>query len=145
MTLRYHTRSPSPFSAYPIPHFESAPRSHSRSSTWIPLNASPLQDRIFEEFNTLSVIYGEPSERFITHERAVQHQPATLNGRGSAVVAQAAVTTSAPPEPPTEEESEEESEEEDAPPTRAPPGAGEMRCASLHSFRVPLNLPLFCL
>ena len=24
-----------------------------------------LKDRIFEEFNSLSVIYGEPSERFI--------------------------------------------------------------------------------
>ncbi len=32
--------------------------------------ASELQDRIFEEFNTLAVIYGEPSERFVTHECA---------------------------------------------------------------------------
>ena len=32
---------------------------------------SELQDRIFEEFNTLSVIYGEPAERFVTHAAAL--------------------------------------------------------------------------
>ena len=32
---------------------------------------SELQDRVFEEFNTLSVIYGEPAERFVTHAAAL--------------------------------------------------------------------------
>ena len=34
---------------------------------------SELSDRIFEEFNTLSVVYGEPAERFVTNERAKSH------------------------------------------------------------------------
>ena len=79
------------------------------------------QDRIFEEFNTLSVIYSLPAERFITNERAkvalannVAAEGNGTNGAGSGnpvAVAQ------------QEENSEEESDddEEEVLPVAMPP------------------------
>jgi len=67
---------------------------------------SELQDRIFEEFNTLSVIYGQPSERFLL-ESARKARPVEETAGGANGAA--------------EEESEEESDEEEAPAPAPPP------------------------
>ena len=90
---------------------------------------SELSDRIFEEFNTLSVVYGEPAERFITNERA---KSAVANASApSTAVPESAVNGGGGP-PAEEEEGEEEDDDEDdddeeavaaAPPPPAPKSA----------------------
>lgn len=70
-----------------------------------------MQDRIFEEFNTLSVIYGEPAERFVTHERAQVQE--TRNGDHAMVSSSAVSASPAAPISVTAHEEDEEDEEED--------------------------------
>ena len=56
---------------------------------------SEVHDRIFEEFNTLSVIYGEPAERFISHPAATISKPTDTmsDARPAADVISATVPT----------------------------------------------------
>ncbi len=103
---------------------------------------SELQDRIFEEFNTLSVIYGEPAERFVTDERALSSVNAAAAAAAAAKAAEVeAEVNGVPPsqsagaaevsagDDDDDDDDDEEEEEEEAPavpPALAPKPPGPM-------------------
>jgi len=102
---------------------------------------SELQDRIFEEFNTLSVIYGEPAARFVTDERALSsvNAAAAAAAAAEAAAVEAEVNGVPPPQTPQpaattaaaaddDDDDDEDSDDDDAPaappapPPKPPPG-----------------------
>jgi len=116
--------------------------SEARGGALVDENSAEWQDKLFEEFNSLAVIYGLPSDRFIkpnlSASAASREQLATLHGEAEADVAAAARAAASAEaarqayatnqeEEEGEEESEEESDEEEeegAPPLPAATGSG---------------------
>ena len=88
------------------------------SGSFVEEAPSELQDRIFEEFNTLAVIYGEPSERFISHERATNVRPVAAPPPEAVAAAEAA-----PAAPAADDDDDDDSDDDDAPAAAAPPVA----------------------
>mmetsp|Transcript_26283 Transcript_26283/g.84324 ORF Transcript_26283/g.84324 Transcript_26283/m.84324 type:complete len:531 (+) Transcript_26283:852-2444(+) len=89
-------------------------RSEHVSGQFVEEVPSELQDRIFEEFNSLAVIYGEPSERFVKPELLQMRRVAT-NGNGASNGAAEHAGAGGGSD---DDESDEESDDE---PTAAPP------------------------
>ena len=87
------------------------------SGSFVEEAPSELQDRIFEEFNTLAVIYGEPSERFISHERATNVRPVAAPPPEAIAAAEAAAAA------PAADDDDDDSDDDDAPAAAAPPVA----------------------
>lgn len=106
------------------------------SGSFVEEAPSEVQDRIFEEFNTLSVIYGEPGERFITNERALSalSSAGARGGRAAAADAPASVAqaegaaagsggAAAADDSSSSDEDDSDEEDEVAPVATAPPPA----------------------
>ena len=98
---------------------------------------SELADKIFEQFNTLAVIYGEPAERFVTDERALSSVNAAAAKAAAAkaaeieaeVIGVAAPVAAAPAAADDDDDDDDDEEEEDAPapaPAPAPKPRGPM-------------------
>ena len=81
-----------------------------------------MQDRIFEEFNTLSVIYGEPSESFISNKHAPK--PASAEPAAAAGSASAAAQSAAADDDDDDDDDDDEEEAAAAPPA-APASSGD--------------------
>jgi len=80
---------------------------------------SEVQDRIFEEFNTLSVIYGEPSESFISDK----HAPGAAKPSGAEPTAASGSAADAPNPGAQSAAADDDDDEDDEPAAPAAPAS----------------------
>ena len=104
-------------------------KAHSVDGAFVEEAQSELSDTIFSEFNSLSVIYGEPAERFVTNERA-KSANATANASNVAApeeTGNANGAAAADDDDDDDDDSDDSDDDDDVPAAAAPPPAPPAR------------------